>query len=180
MQASTVGDSNNSNSNNTQLQVETNSKWVINLSKTNLTEGQISVLAKGPNFAIAPRHIPNLDYITAIEPVCHKLKEEDAGELRADINSLLRRTQVPKSNLTKQESVGLAQLKKDKDRVVLTADKGVSMVVMDKEDYIKNAESLLVQPAYRTIDRDPTSKIKSKLITKLRKIKKDTNKDEGM
>ena len=47
------------------------------------------------------------------------------------------------------------------------------MVVMDKEDYIQKAESLLVQPAYRTIDRDPTSKIKAKLINTLRKIKKD-------
>ena len=45
---------------------------------------------------------------------------------------------------------------------MLTADKGVAMVVMDKEDYIKKAESLLVQMAYRTIDRDPTSKIKAK------------------
>ena len=62
---------------------------------------------------------------------------------------------------------------------MLTADKGVAMVVMDKEDYIKKVESLLVQPAYRTIDRDPTSKIKAKLVTTLREIKKDTNIDEG-
>ena len=54
------------------------------------------------------------------------------------------------------------------------------MVVMDKEDYIQKAESLLAQPAYRTIDRDPTSKIKAKLINALRKIKKDTNIGEGM
>ena len=127
-----------------------------------------------------PSHIPNIDYITAIESMCHKLKEEDTRELTADINSLLRRARVHKSNLTKQESIALSQLKKDKNRLVLTADKEVAMVVMDKEDYIKKVESLLVQPAYRTIDRDPTSKIKAKLITKLRKIKKDTNMDEGM
>ena len=94
--------------------------------------------------------------------MCQKLKEEDTGELRTDINSLHRRLQVPKPNLSKQESIGLAQLKKDKDRVVLTGNKGVAMVVMDREDYIQKAESLLVQPAYRTIDRDPTSKIKAK------------------
>ena len=79
MQTSTVGNSNDRNNNNPQLQVETNSKWVINLSKTRLSKGQISVLAKGPNFAIAPSHIPNIDYITAIELVYHKLKEEDRG-----------------------------------------------------------------------------------------------------
>ena len=172
MQASIVGSINSRNSNNAQLLVETNSKWVLNLSKTSLNKRQISVLAKRLNFAIAPRHIPNIDYITAIESVCHKLKEEDAGELRADINSLLRRAQVSKYNLTKQESIGLSQLKKDKDSVVLTADKGVAMVVMDKEDYIKNVESLFAQPACRTVDRDPTSQIKAKLLNKLMKIKR--------
>ena len=179
IQTSTVGNSNDIK-NNSQLQVETNSKWVINLSKTRLSIGQTSVLSKGPNFAIAPRHIPNIDYITAVELVCHKPKEEDAGELRADINSLLRRAKVSRSSFTKQESIGLNQLKKDKDRVVLTADKGVAMVVMDKEDYIKKAESLLAQPAYKTIDRDPTIQIKAKLINKLRNVKKDTNMDKGM
>ena len=72
----------------------------------------------------------------------------------------------------------MAQLKKDKDRLVLTADKGVALVVMDKEDYIRKAEELLEQPAYRTIDRNPTNKIKARLITKLRKIKKETRLDE--
>ena len=53
------------------------------------------------------------------------------------------------------------------------------MVVMEKEDYIQKTDSLLAQLAYRTIDRDPTSQIKAKLVTTLRKIKKDTNIDEG-
>ena len=55
-------------------------------------------------------------------------------ELRADVNSLLRRAKVPKANITKQERIGLSQLKKDKDRVILTADKGVDMLVMDREE----------------------------------------------
>ena len=136
-------DSNNSNS-NSQSQGNNNNKWVINLSKTSLTEGQRSVLAKGPNFSITPKHIPSVDYITAVESMCPKLKEEDPKELRANINSLLRKAQVPKPNLTRQERLGLAQLKKDKDRVILIADKGVAMVVMDKEDYITKVVSIIV------------------------------------
>ena len=31
------------------------------------------------------------------------------------------------------------------------------MVVMDKEDYITKVESLLSQPAYRVLPRDPTN-----------------------
>ena len=151
----------------------------INLSKTKLTEGQKSVLAKGPNFSITPKYIPNVDYITAVESMCSKLKEGDAMELRSDINALLRNTKAPKPNLTRQESIGLGQLKKDKDSVILPADKGVAMVVMDREEYVTKAQELLAQPAYRLIPRDPTNKIKAWLITKLRKIKKDNSLDEG-
>ena len=106
--------------------------------------------------------------------------QEDAMKLRADVNSLLRRAKVPKANSTKQERIGLSPLKKDKDRVILTADKGVAMVVMDREEYNNKAQELLSSPAYRSLPRDPTNKIKAQLITKLRKIKKDSNLDEGM
>ena len=110
----------------------------------------------------------------------HKLTDQDAEELRADINALLRRAQAPKPNLNKEEIKGLAELRNNKVRLVLTVDRGVVMVVIDKEDYLQKADYLLVQLAYRTIDRDPTSKLKDKLITTLRRIKRDTNMDEGM
>ena len=53
----------------------------------------------------------------------------------------------------------------------MTADKGVSMVVMDRDDYNKKAEELLHQPAYRTIPNDPTNKYKTKLTSLLKSIK---------
>ena len=48
------------------------------------------------------------------------------------------------------------------------------MVVMDRKDYIDMAKNLLVQPAYRTIDGDPTNKLKAKLTTILRRIKRES------
>ena len=64
------------------------------------------------------------------------------------------------------------ELWKDSNRVIFTADKGVAMIVMDRTDYIEKATNLLVQLAYRTIDRDPTNRLKAKLINILRRIKK--------
>ena len=101
-------------------------------------------------------------------------------ELRADINGLLRRAQTPKTNLNKADVKALAELKRDKDRIIFTADKGVAMVILDRENYIQKAENLLAQPAYRSIDRDPTNKLKAKLILMLRRIKRKINMDEGM
>ena len=72
-----------------------NPKWVINLSSKTLTKAQRSVLAKGPNFAVSPKHPPNLEYITAIEAACTKLNQQDTEELRADINWVLRASHPP-------------------------------------------------------------------------------------
>ena len=52
----------------------------INGSKTYstpLTQAEWSLLAKGPNYATALRHPPHLEYITATEPVCLKLSQQD-------------------------------------------------------------------------------------------------------
>ena len=153
---------------------EPNPKWVINLSNKPLTSAQRSVLAKGPNFAVTPRQPPNLEYITAIEAACTKLSQQDAEELRADVNRVLRSSHPPKPNLTKAQNIALRELKRDRDRIVLTADKGVAMVVMDKQDYINKANQLLNQNTYKVISKDPTTTIKNKLINILRVIKTKT------
>ena len=150
---------------------EPNPKWVINLSNKPLTPAQRSVLAKGPNFAVTPRQPPNLEYITAIEAACTKLSQQDAEELRADINRVLRSSHPPKPNLTKAQNTALRELKRDRDRIVLTADKGVAMVVMDRQDYINKANQLLNQNTYKVISKDPTNTIKDKLINILKNIK---------
>ena len=45
------------------------------------------------------------------------------------------------------------------------------MVEMDREDYIRKAEELLDQPAYKPIPTDPITKYKNKLISLLKAIK---------
>ena len=58
--------------------------------------------------------------------------------------------------------------------MVLTADKGVCLVVMDREEYIKKAKELLNQGTYKIIPTDPTTittNQKSKLISLLMNTK---------
>ena len=136
-----------------------------------MTRAQRSVLAKGPNFAVTPRHPPNLEYITAIEAACTKLGQQDAEELRANINWVLRASHPPKSHLTKAQNLAIKELKRDRDHIVLTVDKGVAMVIMDRQDYISKANTLLSQNMYRSIPWDPTNTIKNKLITILKRVK---------
>ena len=120
---------------------------------------------------VTPRQPPNLEYITAIEAACTKLSQQDADELRADMNRVLRSSHPPKPNLTKAQNIALRELKRDRDHIVLTADKGVPMVVMERQDYINKANQLLNQNTYKVISKDPTNTIKNKLINILKNIK---------
>ena len=149
-------------------------KWVINLSQTPLTTDQLSLLQKGPNFAITPKY-PSIDaYITATELAATKLNTQEADEFRSDINRLLKEQQLQhhNCNLNPSQCRALTQLKQDNSRVILTADKGVAMVVMDKQEYTNKAQALLDDTnTYKVLHKDPTPQLKNKLINLLKDIK---------
>ena len=162
------------------MQGSNNKTWVINLSSKPLTKGQELLLAKGPNFAIAPINPPSVELISVVKLIYHKLTDQDGQELRTDVNYLLRKAQQPRCNITKPERKVLKELMENQDRIILTIDKGVAMVVMDRKDYNDNINKLLSSSAYKAIPTYSTSKIKAQLILKLRKIKRETNMGEGM
>ena len=120
--------------------------WVRNLSSTSLTQDQVKALSNGPNYAIVPKVPPVGEYITAIENVCNQLQQGKVGELRGEIKTGLKKIQLPRHNISREERKAIEELRKDKSRIILTADKGVSMVVMDRDEYNTKAEELLNQP----------------------------------
>ena len=125
--------------------------WTLKIKTTGsgtfpLTDAEERLLAHGPNFSVVPKEPPILEYITAIEKSCSQLQQGKAEELRGEIKSILKKisnSRPYKSNITKEEQQAIRKLKKDENRMVLTADKGVSLVVVDKEDYINKAKHLL-------------------------------------
>ena len=155
-------------------------KWVINISSRPLSTVQERLLAQGPNFAIVPREPPIVDCITEVEKVCQKLEQGVADELRGRIKTILKKAKTPRQNITKEEHKAIGELKRDNNRLVLTADKGVALVVMDKVDYVQKARELLDQPTYRTINNDPTTKYKNKLVNLLKSIKSEGEMDEAL
>ena len=65
------------------------------------------------------------------------------------------------SNITKEEFQAIKELKRDDNRMVLTADKGMAMVGLSKEDYTRKTDDLLHQQTYKKIPEDPTSRQKT-------------------
>ena len=47
------------------------------------------------------------------------------------------------THITKSEHLALENLRKDKDHIIVTADTGVALVVMDNTEYITKCEALL-------------------------------------
>ena len=93
-----------------------------------------------------PLNTPPLDaYIMATELASSKLPSQEADEFRSDINRCLKEQQQHHNNcnLNPAQYRALTQLKQDSTRVVLTADKGVAMVIMDQQDYNTKAQALL-------------------------------------
>ena len=168
----------NNTSNNTSNTSNNNNNWVRNYSKTPLTEAQQHLLSHGPNFVITPRDPPTLEYIVATEKVCNQLTQGKAEELRGEVKALLRKDHKAKPNIPKDEYQVLREIKKDNTRQVLTADKGVSMVVLDSEDYTAKSETLLHQSNYKVLKTDPTNKYKSKLVGLLKTIKAEGGMDD--
>ena len=64
--------------------------------------------------------------------------------------------------------------------MILTAGKGVSLVVMDTEEYKKKSEELLQQPTYKSIPTDPMTRYKNKLINLLKTIKAEGGINEAL
>ena len=158
---------NNQNQNNRQNK----NKYVIKISDKPLSTDEEMLLAHGPNYAIVPKDPPNIQYMAAIEHACTKLEEGKMEEFRVQVKAAIQKMQKPKPNITRGERMAIAELKKDPSRMVLTADKGMTLVVMNTEDYKKKAEELLNQNTYRAITSDPTMRLKNKMISMLKSIK---------
>ena len=81
----------------------------------------------------------------------------------------------PKPNIDKVDTKALGQVKSDNNRIILTVNKGVGMVVMNRQEYLQKAKNLLEHPnTNRPILLDPINKYKAKLISILRKFKAET------
>ena len=140
---------------------------------------QEKVLAHGPNFVVVANQPSTGEYTAQIERICQKMKQGEAEELRGQIKQILKNPTPPKPNISKEEAWAIKELRKDQDKVILTADKGVSMVVMEKKEYIKKSEDLLNQSTYKALTTDPTNKYKSKLINLLKTIKAEGGLDNN-
>ena len=111
-------------------------------------------------------------------PHCLPGRQMDSDQIPATYSGI---TASSKLNLTVEEHRAIKELREDQSRVVLTADKGVAMVVMQKWDYRDKALTLQTDTStYRIINKDPTTRLKNKLTNLLRDIKQTGGLSDGI
>ena len=120
----------------------------------------MNLLGKGAGLAITPKAIPVDEYLMATESACKVLSKGEAAALRAEVTETIQQAKVPKSNLNRNEIKAMKELKNDEDIIILPADKGKCLVVMDRKDYNgKMEEKLRDATTYKRIEENPTSEI---------------------
>ena len=88
------------------------------------------------------------------------------------MSSILRRTKTPPRNIDSNVFKALIALRKDPDRVVLSADTNC-VVVMDKHQYREKVLSMLNEKqTYTTQKSDPTGRTERNLNQRLLLLKK--------
>ena len=90
---------------------------------TSILEVQGSLLTHGPNLMVAPRQHPHLEYITAIEQMCHSLVTK-------------KNSHLPKPNLGMAEHKAIQELTRNKNRIILRVDKGWALLEQPTYNFI--------------------------------------------
>ena len=148
-------------------------KWVMNISSKELSALKRSAFEKGLKFAIAPHKIPTAEIVATVKESISQLNDDRRYLVRAEVSSILRCAKPPPKNIQKDVFNALIALKKDLDRLVLSADKGNCVVVLDKQQYHDKALSLLNDKSpYAVLNPDPTGKTQRKLNKMLLDLKK--------
>ena len=135
---------------------------------------------KGTKFAVSSSKVPITEYIAVTKRICDELGENTTGkdctEIYQKTKEVLQHFKEKKGlarNITKQEKEAIKTLREDSSRIVLTADKGVALVVMDKNQYIEKCMDLLNDTKTYKPCKDTTKKLHRDVQESLRRLNRE-------
>ena len=131
-------------------------KVIYNFSSYELTQTEISLLLKGLNFSLLPQKLKFENHLLPFEllyrdVINDEIKDDDAiMHLKSKIKDvglssfrLYNKKDHRFENLTEDEYEAFLNLKSNKNIIIQKADKGNSVVVNDRLEYVRKMEELL-------------------------------------
>ena len=123
-------------------------KVIFNFSKYVLSDTVKKLLAKSLNLCLPPKQLKYADYLVHVELFYRDIRNleilsnEDPDFVKAKtketaLSSFRQFNKNAQQNLSKEELAALTNLSKNKDIVIQKSDKGNSVVIVDKNTYIK-------------------------------------------
>jgi hypothetical protein len=138
-------------------------KLIHNISSYTLTEVEERLLCRGWDFCIENKIKNFLDFETDLElnamklqPHCHHSVFRLVCRQIQNASQQLMRTSKHKkiNNLSDEELAALKSLKSNNNIIICKADKGNSIVILDREVYMKKAEDILKGKQFVQLDSD--------------------------
>jgi len=133
-------------------------KVIFNFSSYVLSDSDKSLLLKGLNFAIPPKNLEYSKFLLPFELLYREIKfsgisADEFPFLKAKLQDTalssymnFKKDSSPPSNLSKEEFESLLALKNQNDLIFQKADKGNTIVILDKSAYTKSVELLIQNP----------------------------------
>ena len=131
-------------------------KVIFNFSSHTLTASEKSLLAKGLNLSIPPKELNYGTFLQPFESFYSKILQSKTHPLSTSstdtISAAIKSSALGcfnsydaklEQNLTKEEYDGLRSLVKDDNIIIQKSDKGNSVVIINKVDYVSRMNELL-------------------------------------
>ena len=132
-------------------------RWVVNLSSRPLSTAKKDVLARGLNFAPAPKRVPVAEIVATVEDGLRRSSFPQAQLARTRMVGCLTRARPPPTNLCPAEHKAIQNLKREESIVIAPADKGNATVLMNRKNYDRKIRTLLAdKETYKSLPKDPT------------------------
>ncbi len=140
------------------------------------------MLARGLNFSVPPKKLVEWDYLLPFEPLYRSVSylgvcETDQTFVRTRLKDIalssyhVFNASPSPTVLTKAENTALKELTNVSDLVIQKSDKGNSVVLLDKEDYVAKMVQILADPSkFREAPIEPGNGI-NKMFSLERKLR---------
>ena len=140
---------------------------VINQSTTTFTEEEYKILGKSLKY-IPHTNINKENTLIECEEIIEKMKnEDDKKQIRSEIKEIIEKIEKTNKNKNKEDKTIQQNIKKIKKKIInnklitIKADKGNTVIIMEKAEYINKVEKFIINGPYKEITHDLTNKFQA-------------------
>lgn len=144
--------------------------FVKNFSSIALTPEEDALLNKGLKFCLPPTRPPVDELIVDVMSSVDKFPEEAGEEINeVAMRSIKNLKRTSQKNKQAEDMANTIKGLKKKPIIIAKADKSNNVVIMDKDDYGRRMDSLILEGGYVKIDSDPLNSMVNRVNEVLKK-----------